>query len=86
MFKRLALAGVVAALIVPVGTASADSGHGHHGNRPETIDLPAGFVGEGVAVGAHNTWYAGSVADGRVASGADRSGANSDSQAETIRL
>jgi hypothetical protein len=74
MFKRLALAGVVAALIVPVGTASADSGHGHHGNRPETIDLPAGFVGEGVAVGAHNTWYAGSVADGRIASGDLREG------------
>jgi len=74
MYKRLALAGVVAALIVPVGTASADSGHGHHGNLPETIDLPAGFVGEGVAVGAHNTWYAGSVADGRIASGDLREG------------
>ena len=74
MYKRLALVGVVAALMVPVGTASADSGHGHHANHPETIDLPPGFVGEGVAVGAHNTWYAGSVADGRIARGDLREG------------
>jgi len=74
MYTRLALVGVVAALMVPVGTASADSGHGDHANRPETIDLPAGFVGEGVAVGAHNTYYAGSVADGRVARGDLRDG------------
>jgi len=74
MHKRLVLAALAAALIVPVGTASADSAHGHRGNRPETIDLPPGFVGEGVAVGAHNTWYAGSVADGRIASGDLREG------------
>jgi len=74
MYTRLALVGVVAALLVPVGTANADSGHNGHRDRPETIDLPPGFVGEGVAVGAHNTWYAGSVADGRIASGDLREG------------
>src|SRR4051812_14054121 len=74
MYTRLALVGVAAALMVPVGTASADPGNSHHRNRPETIDLPAGFVGEGVAVGAHNTYYAGSVADGRVARGDLRDG------------
>ena len=74
MYTRLALVGVVAALMVPVGTASADSGHGDHANHPETIDLPPGFVGEGVAVGAHNNWYAGSVADGRIARGDLREG------------
>ena len=34
----------------------------------------AELFGEGVAVGAHNTWYAGSVADGRIASGDLRQG------------
>jgi hypothetical protein len=73
MHKRLALVGIVAALAVPATTAAADSGHGHN-DGPDTIDLPAGFVGEGVAVGAHHTWYAGSVADGRIASGDLRDG------------
>jgi hypothetical protein len=77
MYKRLALVGIVAALAVPASTAAADSGHGHNGQRPDTIDLPAGFVGEGVAVGAHRTWYAGSVADGRIASGDLRDGTSS---------
>jgi hypothetical protein len=73
MYKRLALAGIVAALVLPAATASASSGHDHH-DLPDTIDLPAGFVGEGVAVGAHDTFYAGSVADGRVARGDIRDG------------
>jgi sugar lactone lactonase YvrE len=73
MFKRLALVGVVAALVVPPSTAAASSGD-HHDQRPDTIDLPTGFVGEGVAVGAHRTFYAGSVADGRVARGDLRDG------------
>ena len=77
MYKRLALVGIVAALAVPASTAAADSGHGHDGQRPDTIDLPAGFVGEGVAVGAHNTWYAGSVfgaTGGQIARGDLRDG------------
>ncbi len=60
MYKRLALAGIVTALVVPATTASASSGRDHH-DLPDTIDLPAGFVGEGVAVGAHDTFYAGSL-------------------------
>lgn len=74
MYKRLALVGIVAALAVPASTAVADSGHGHNDQFPATIDLPAGFQGEGVAVGAHNRFYAGSVTDGRVARGDLRDG------------
>jgi hypothetical protein len=73
MHSRIAIAGVITALVLPLTTATAVSAHGHD-QLPETIDLPAGFVGEGVAVGAHNTFYAGSVADGRVASGDLRDG------------
>ncbi|HEX3090095.1 MAG TPA: hypothetical protein VHQ23_15685 [Ilumatobacteraceae bacterium] len=74
MYKRLALAGIVAALAIPATSVAADSGHGHDGDRPDTIDLPAGFQGEGVAVGARNNFYAGSVTDGRVARGDLRDG------------
>ena len=74
MFKRLALVGVVAARAVPASTAAADSAHGHNDQFPDTIDLPAGFQGEGVAVGYHNSFYAGSVADGRLARGDLRDG------------
>ena len=69
MYKRFALAGIVAALAIPATSVAADSGHGHDGDRPDTIDLPAGFQGEGVAVGAGNNFYAGSVTDGRIARG-----------------
>ncbi|HKJ55710.1 MAG TPA: hypothetical protein VJ978_06955 [Nitriliruptoraceae bacterium] len=34
-----------------------------------TIDLPAGFAGEGITIGAGNDFYAGSLADGRIAIG-----------------
>ena len=34
-----------------------------------TIDLPPGFAGEGISIGAGNTFYAGSLADGRIARG-----------------
>jgi sugar lactone lactonase YvrE len=74
MFKRLALLAVVATLAVPASTAAADSAHGTSDQFPDTIDLPAGFQGEGVAVGSHNSFYAGSVADGRVARGDLRDG------------
>jgi hypothetical protein len=79
MFKRLALAGIVAALVLPAADVRADSAHDDprnegQGHLPDTIDLPAGFVGEGVAVGSHDTFYAGSVADGRVARGDLRDG------------
>ena len=50
----LALSGAAALAAPPGGT---------------TIDLPAGFAGEGISIGAGNTFYAGSLADGRIARG-----------------
>jgi hypothetical protein len=61
--RLAAAAALVAALAVPLGVADAR----HRGDA--TIDLPAGFTGEGVAVGHGNTFYAGSRADGRIARG-----------------
>jgi sugar lactone lactonase YvrE len=61
----LVLLASVAGLAVP-GPAGAQ--------RPETIDLPEGFQGEGVATGRHGTFYAGSRADGRIAIGSLRDG------------
>jgi hypothetical protein len=73
MFKRLALVGIAAALAVPASTAAASS-RGHNQHPDTTIELPAEFAGEGVAVGAHNTFYAGSRTNGRVARGNLRAG------------
>jgi hypothetical protein len=65
MRPRIAVAAtaVAAALALPLGTASAAP------RGDSTIDLPVGFAGEGVAVGRGQTFYAGSVADGRIARG-----------------
>src|SRR3954462_5612003 len=64
----VALTPLVAALAVPLGTASgAPRGDG-------TIDLPDGFAGEGIAIGRGQTFYAGSVLDGRIARGGLRRG------------
>ena len=64
MRQRIAAAAaIVAALALPLGVVDAR----HRGDT--TIDLPDGFAGEGVAVGHGNTFYAGSVADGRIARG-----------------
>jgi sugar lactone lactonase YvrE len=63
-----ATAAVVAVLALPLGPASAAP----RGDR--TIDLPTGFAGEGVAVGRGQTFYAGSLADGRIARGDLRQG------------
>lgn len=41
---------------------------------PETIDLPEGMSGEGIAAGTGTTFYAGSLTDGRIAKGDLRSG------------
>jgi hypothetical protein len=57
------IATFVAAIALPVGTASAAP------RGDDTIDLPDGFEGEGVAVGRGDTFYAGSLADGRIARG-----------------
>ena len=61
----VALLAAVAGLAVP-GPADAQ--------RPETIDLPAGFAGEGVTAGRQGTFYAGSRVDGRIAIGSLRDG------------
>lgn len=61
---RLSIAAaVVVAVALPVGTATAAP------RVDDTIDLPAGFAGEGVTVGRGTTFYAGSLADGRIARG-----------------
>jgi hypothetical protein len=58
---------LVAVLVIPLTAA----GFSHH---PETIDLPEGFQGEGIAVGRGHAFYAGSLADGRIAIGDLRKG------------
>ena len=65
---------IAAALLVPASSAGAAGGR--HDPRPcgSTIDLPEGFAGEGVAVGKGSTFYAGSLADGRIARGDLRAG------------
>ena len=63
MRPSTAAAAVVVALALPIGTATAAP------RADDTIDLPAGFAGEGVAVGAGNTFYAGSRAGGHIARG-----------------
>lgn len=56
---------VAAALAVAVPCAAA----GAAPKADDTIDLPDGFAGEGVTVGTGNTFYAGSLNDGRIARG-----------------
>jgi hypothetical protein len=62
-----------AVLMWPVTSAAATPA-GDDGPRHDTIDLPAGFQGEGVAIGEGTTFYAGSLADGRIARGDIRAG------------
>lgn len=73
MHLRFTIFAVVAALALPA-TATAAAAHDKDKPLPDTIDLPTGFAGEGVAVGAGNTFYAGSLADGRIARGNLRAG------------
>jgi hypothetical protein len=63
-----AAASVAAVLALPLGTAAAAP------RGDSTIDLPEGFAGEGVAAGRGQTFYAGSLADGRIARGNLRHG------------
>ena len=67
MKRRLATVTVLAALLAP--TAVAGGGDAAAAHLPETIDLPEGFQGEGIATGRLGTFYAGSRSDGRVARG-----------------
>jgi hypothetical protein len=64
----------IVAGVTLLATTEGAARAGDHGPRPDTIDLPAGFAGEGVAVGAGNVFYAGSLADGRIARGDLRAG------------
>jgi hypothetical protein len=73
MKRRFKIVVVVAtAFMATSGVAAAASPASAH--RPETIDLPEGFAGEGVATGRDGTFYAGSRVDGRVARGDLREG------------
>jgi len=69
--SRRALIGLAAgAALVPVGlsggTAQARS---RVGPAPETVALPDGFRPEGIASGPGTTYYAGSMANGRIVTG-----------------
>src|SRR5215207_307560 len=76
--RRTVAVAVLFAVLLPVGVAAAAPaapGDRHRGrDLPDTIPLPEGFLGEGVAVGEGNMFYAGSRADGRVARGDLRKG------------
>ncbi len=69
-FKSVAM--VAVALLAPTAGAVAATPASAH--RPETIDLPEGFAGEGVATGHRGAFYAGSRLDGRIARGDLRAG------------
>ncbi len=71
LLSRRALIGLAAgAALVPVGlsggTAQARS---RVGPAPETVALPDGFRPEGIASGPGTTYYAGSMANGRIVTG-----------------
>jgi hypothetical protein len=72
MHLRFFSAFAIAVLALTGLTTTASAQNGKH--RPDTVDLPAGFQGEGVATGRGNTFYAGSRVDGRVARGDIREG------------
>src|SRR5262245_48021542 len=74
MHVRFAVMAALAASMVPVSATAAAAAADDHRPPHETIDLPAGFQGEGVTVGAGSAFYAGSVADGRIARGNLRAG------------
>jgi sugar lactone lactonase YvrE len=70
--RRISMVAAAAALVIPAAPAAAHSDRGDR-SGDATIELPAGFAGEGVATGAGGAFYAGSLADGRIARGDLRS-------------
>jgi hypothetical protein len=70
--RRISIVAAVAALVIPAAPAAAHSDRGDR-SGDATIELPARFAGEGVATGAGGAFYAGSLADGRIARGDLRS-------------
>ncbi len=71
---RLTVVGVAAALLLPASPVGASSGSPDHESPPSTIELPPGFAGEGIASGGEDTFYAGSLTDGRIARGSLEAG------------
>ncbi len=71
MNRRYKLVAVIATAVLASAAVVASPASAQ---RPETIDLPEGFAGEGVASGRGATFYAGSRLDGRVARGDIREG------------
>ena len=72
--KRHYRAVAMATVVLLASTGAAAGANPALADRPETIDLPEGFAGEGVATGRHDTFYAGSRLDGRIARGNLRKG------------
>jgi hypothetical protein len=65
--RRFLIAGLAVAAVSTAGVVAGGATAAPPGG--DTIDLPAGFAGEGISIGAGNTFYAGSLADGRIARG-----------------
>lgn len=71
---RRAFAAVALAAAAVAGPLTLAPGALADRRLPDTIDAPAGFALEGVASGKGNTFYVGSLADGRIARGDVRKG------------
>jgi hypothetical protein len=73
MKRHLKAAAVVATTLLASGAVGAVASPAA-AERPETIDLPVGFAGEGVATGRGSTFYAGNRMGGQIARGDLREG------------
>ena len=71
LLSRRALLGLAAgAALVPVGLSGGTAqARRRVGPAPETVALPDGFRPEGIASGPGTTYYAGSMANGRIVTG-----------------
>ena len=71
LLSRRALLGLAAgAALVPVGISGGTAqARRRVGPAPETVALPNGFRPEGIASGPGTTYYAGSMANGRIVTG-----------------
>jgi hypothetical protein len=74
MKRRSTRMSVLAAALAATTALTGVADHAAARDRPDTIDLPSGFAGEGVATGPGGTFYAGSRDDGRIARGDLRNG------------
>ena len=71
VLSRRAVLGLAAgAALVPVGVSGGTAqARRRVGPAPETVALPNGFRPEGIASGSGTTYYAGSMANGRIVTG-----------------